>query len=170
MPFTDRIKQLIEFQIQSQPMLVLVWGPGEGASPEDHAKRRKIRDTIGMTFPNGEVRLSEELMSAVPGVRDLTPPEIELYHLAACDLCVVLDNSKGAGEEIAHFGRTNYAPKLLVLTHERYMGASSFPQALRTHLNQLFYSDNEYDSCCLVDRVLTRLRSVALSKISGFLV
>ncbi|HLG14276.1 MAG TPA: hypothetical protein VJH03_07210 [Blastocatellia bacterium] len=166
MSFEDKIKQLIEHQVHSQPVNVLVWGPGEGAR-RDYEKRRKIQYTIKSTFPNAEVRFSEELTDAVPGAADLTAPELELYHLAACDLCVVLDSSQGPGEEIAHFGRTNFAYKLLVLTHERHKDSSSFPRSLRKHLNQVFYNDDEYDSCVLVERVLNRVRYVALGRMAG---
>lgn len=101
------------------------------------------------------------------GGEQLTIPEQELWHLAACDVCVVLDTSKGAGEEIAHFVSSLLAHKLLILTHERYRESNSFPAALRENKNQMFYNDNQYESCTLVEYVLTRVRTVAVGKLYG---
>lgn len=152
----------------SYELNVLVWGPGEG-SPEHYAKRLKIEHELRNCFRNADVAFSEtlNLSEALPGAEHLTIPQQELWHLSVCDICVVLDTSKGAGEEIAHFVGSDLAYKLLILTHERYRGATSFPAALRANENQIFYSDHEYESCSLVERVLTRARTVALGKLFG---
>jgi len=167
MSFDDRIRQILSLA-EAMELNVLVWGPGQAS--EHFAKREKIRQEIIGHFRNADVRFSEDLEGRVPGAADLSLPEQELLHLAACDVCVVLDTSKGAGEEIAHFVGSGFAHKLMILTHKQYEGASSFPASLRQYGNQLFYDDEEYNACSLVERVLTRLRQVAIGKMGGLLV
>jgi hypothetical protein len=164
MAFEDRIREVLLLS-EAMGLTVLIWGPGP--TSEYSQKREKIRNGVKGRFTNADVRFSEELADAIPGGRDLTLPEQELLHLAASDICVVLDTSKGAGEEIAHFVASAYAHKLIILTHEKYQHVSTFPAALRKYGNQLFYSDEEWDLCSLVERVLTRVRQVALAKMGG---
>lgn len=168
MSFDERLRQL-QIIVETIELNVLVWGPGQGAT-EHFAKREKIRQEIKTNFPNADVRFSEELEGLVPGAADLSLPEQELWHLAACDVCIVLDTSKGAGEEIAHFSNSAWTHKLLILTHEQYKEAPSFPASLRKNQYQIFYSTEEYDSCSLVERVLARIRRVALGRLGGMLV
>ena len=61
---------------------------------------------------------------------------------------------------------SQYGTKLIILTHEQYKDASSFPASMRKYGYQLFYSEEEYEECSVVERVLTRLRQVALEKLS----
>jgi hypothetical protein len=148
---------------------VLVWGSG-AVDAEHHAKRIGIRQSIKEVFTNADVHFSEdlELREALPSVGDLSVPEQELWHLAGSDLCVVMDTSKGAGEEIAHFVGSSFAGRLLILTHERYREASSFPATLRKTANQIFYTDAEYLQCSLTSRIITRLQHTALKKLAQF--
>lgn len=162
MSFDDRICEIISLS-EAMRLNVLIWGPGKAAR-NHYAKREKIRQQIKHAFVNADVRFSEDLEDGIPGNKDLTLPEQELLHLAACDICLVLDVSKGAGEEIAHFIGSVYAHKLVILTHERYKDVTSFPAALRKYENQLFYSDEEYDHCHLVERILSRMRLLAVGK------
>ena len=165
MSFEERIRDILLYS-EAMKLNVLVWGPGPHAT-EHFQKREKLRQEIKSRFRNADVQYSENLTGVIPGSDDLTLPEQELIHLAACDLCVILDTSKGAGEEIAHFVSSAYAHKLVILTHEIYRNASSFPASLRKYGNQLFYSDEEYKTCHLVHRVITRVRQVAIAKMSG---
>lgn len=167
MGFDEAIVRL-KRQSDACDLVVLVWGPGKD-SGEHYEKRRKIRDEIRQRFYNADVRFSEEidLADALPGIDEHDYRTQELWHLAACDVCVVLDTSSGAGEEIAHHVGSREAYKLLILTHERYQHSTNFPSAIRRHQNQLFYNDQQYASCNLVEYVLTRLRTVALGKLCG---
>lgn len=167
MSFKEDLKRLAQIT-EACSLNILVWGPSE-SSPEHGEKRLKIQDEIRKCFRNAEVLFSENLNLAdsIAGSEQLTIPEQELWHLAACDVCVVLDTSKGSGEEIAHFVSSQLAHKLLILTHERYQKSSSFPSALRANQNQMFYNDSQYESCSLVEYVLTRVRTVALGKLFG---
>ena len=165
MPFEERLEQILR-SVESMKLNVLIWGPSPRAAAH-FQKREKMRNEIQGRFKHADVKFSEDLEGASPVLRDLTLPEQELLHLAACDLCVVLDTSKGAGEEIAHFAKSAYARKLLVLTHEKHKDAPSFPAALRQYGNQIFFSDYEYETCNLVERVVNRVAIVALNKISG---
>lgn len=162
MSFDERIREIISLS-EGMRLNVLIWGPG-AAAVEHYAKREKIRQKIKHAFINADVCFSEDLENKIPGSIDLTLPEQELLHLAACDICLVLDVSKGAGEEIAHFTGSVFAHKLVILTHERYKDMTSFPASLRKYENQLFYSDEEYDHCYLVERVLSRIRLLAVGK------
>lgn len=165
MPFEDRFKQILQLA-EAINLNVLIWGPGPQAG-EHSQKREKIRQEIKGCFRNADVQFSEDLVKTVPGYEFLSLPEQELWHLVGCDVCVVLDNSKGPGEEIAHFAGTVHAYKLIILTHEKYKDISSFPASIREYCNQFFYNDEQYDTCTLVERVITRLRQVALAKMSG---
>lgn len=167
MSFNENLKRLAHVT-EAYELNVLVWGPSE-SFPEHGEKRSKIQDEIRKCFKNAEVLFSESLNlgDSIAGGEQLTIPEQELWHLAACDVCVVLDTSKGAGEEIAHFVNSQLAHKLLILTHERYQKSTSFPSALRINQNQMFYNDTQYESCSLVEYVLTRVRTVALGKLFG---
>jgi len=172
MAFSDRLKRL-DRNIAASDLTVLVWGSGRD-SGEAFEKRMKIRQAIEDAFPNADVRFSEDqslkqdLQDHLSlDTRELEDHEQELWHLGACDVCVVLDTSKGPGEEIAHFTATPFADRLLILTHKQYQGVRSFPASLRKNQNQIFFSDSEYCSCGLVQRVLTRLRQVALGKMLG---
>lgn len=166
MAFRDGIKQ-IEAYCFATELNVLVWGPGE-SSPEDYNKRLKILQSIQKQFTKADVRLSEDehLRQLVP---DPGAPlhQQELWHLGACDVCVVLDTSKGPGEEIAHFIGSRFKRKLLILTHEKHKEARSFPASLRQTENQVFFTDEEYSSCSLVEQVINRVKTVALGRIAG---
>ena len=167
MPFNDAIKQLAQLT-EAYGLNILVWGPSE-STPEHGEKRLKLQDEIRKCFRNADVRFSENLNLAetLAGGDQLSIPQQELWHLETCDVCVVLDTSKGAGEEIAHFVSSRAANKLLILTHECFKDSTSFPAALRANQNQLFYTDLQYKSCSLIEAVLTRARTVALGKILG---
>jgi hypothetical protein len=167
MSFKEGIEQ-IERYVHATKIAVLIWGPGPGAD-EHFEKRKKIREALQGHFPNGEILFSEDeaLADLVPDSPRLSVDAQELWHLAACDVCAVLDTSKGAGEEIAHFVGSTLARKLLILTDEKYKDCSSFPASLRKNQNQIFYSEAEYKSCDLVERVVTRVRQVALGKLLG---
>jgi len=166
MSFHDEIQRLAQIA-EAYQLNILVWGPAETV-PEHGEKRLKLQNEVRRCFHNADVRFSENLNLAesIVGGDQLTIPEQELWHLAACDVCVVLDTSKGAGEEIAHFVGSHLAHKLLILTHERYRNSTSFPAALRANHNQLFYTDIQYVSCSLVEIVLTRVRTVAWASFS----
>jgi hypothetical protein len=133
MSFEKSIQQ-IKHITEAWDLSILIWGPGKGV-PEHFEKREKIQRELLKCFHNADVRFSENLKldDALPGAKGLTIPEQELWHLAACDVCIVLDTSKGAGEEIAHFVGSNWAHKLLILTHEKYQGSTGFPSELRKH-------------------------------------
>jgi hypothetical protein len=168
MGFEEAIKRL-KRQTEACDLNILVWGPGKSAS-EHFEKRKKIREEVCKCFPNADVRFSEDLHldETLPGLDEKDFAAQEIWHLAACDVCVVLDTSRGAGEEIAFYSRSPDAHKLLILTHEKYEFVTSFPAALRKNQNQLFYDDQQYDTCNLVEHVLSRIRTVALGKLGGF--
>lgn len=168
MTFKENFKQL-DRTLSVSSLAILVWGPGKNSEKKHFEKREKIRDELKKNFPYSEVHFSEdpELSDLVPEAPHLPLQQQELWHLAACDLCVVLDTAKGPGEEIAHFTASRYAYKLMILTHQKYENATSFPAALRPTQNQIFYSEHEYDSCSLVGRVIDRVKTVALCKEAG---
>ncbi|HEY0763010.1 MAG TPA: hypothetical protein VGD61_11635 [Pyrinomonadaceae bacterium] len=169
MPFDKRIEQ-IQSLCEAIELNILIWGPGK-SSPTQYAKREKMRLQIKNNFINADVRFSEELMDIMPGGGEgLSIHEQELLHLAACDVCFVLDVSKGAGEEIAHFINSGFGHKLVILTHEKYKDVSSFPAALRKHGNQLFFNDEEYERCHLVNRVVSCVRIRAVGKLGRLFV
>ena len=111
MSFDERIREIISLS-EAMRLNVLIWGPGRTAG-EHYAKREKIRQQINHAFVNADVRFSEDLGNETPGGKDLTLPEQELLHLAACDICLVLDVSQGAGEEIAHFAGSVWQPRMI---------------------------------------------------------
>ena|SRR5260370_40719204 len=164
----DEAISILKRRTQACELNILVWGPGKNTA-EHFDKRQKMKQEISKCFPNADIRFSEDfdLSDALPGIELEDIVAQELWHLAACDVCVVLDTSKGAGEEIAYFTRSLDAHKLLILTHEKYESSTSFPASLRRRQNQLFYDDQQYDSCNLIDYVLTRIRLVALGKLVG---
>lgn len=159
-------QEKLEERLRDQKLAVLVWGPGS-AGGEHHEKRQKIQKVLEAHFPKGEIRLSEELTNLVPGARDIGIGQQEEYQLAVCDACVVLDTSAGPAAEIAYFARSPLKHKLIVFTHERHKGSPSFPAQLRQGLEHHFYSEAEYASCALVDRVRDRMRHTALGKLLG---
>ena len=169
MSFDESIEQIISLS-EAIKLNILIWGPGKSAAAQ-YAKREKMRQQIKEVFINADVRFSEELMDTLPsGSEGLTVPEQELLHLAACDVCFVLDVSKGAGEEIAHFINSGFGHKLVILTHEKYKDVSSFPAALRKYGNQLFFNDKEYERCHLVNRVVSCVRVRAIGKLGRLFV
>lgn len=166
MSFQDKYNNIIR-RLHTLELDVLVWGPGITRG-KDYEKREKIRNTLQSRFLASEVRFSEdpELKEGIPGVENLTLPQQELWHLAACDVCIVLDNSEGAAAEIAHFIHTIDAYKLLILTHLNKKDLQTFPSQLRNNANQIFYTSEEYDSCNLVEQAYNRIMQVALARIS----
>lgn len=169
MSFTEAIKNHLAVVVHAVPLNILIWGPGD-ADPRNYQKRLKFRETIQGRFPNCDVRFSEdpELRASIAGSSELLLHEQELWHLAACHVCIVLDTSKGAGEEIAHFSSSWHAHKLLILTHEKYRNHQSFPSSIRANKNQLFYSDLEYEQCSLTEKVIARIRQVALQLLTSY--
>ena len=166
MSFDETIRELIR-KIEKLELNILVWGSGK-SDRKNYQKRAKIRRELRKVFKNADVRFSEDLDDSTtsPAKQHTSIPERELWHLAACDLCVVLDTSAGPAAEIAHFVASRYAHKLLVLTHKRYKNRSSFPASLREYTNQFFYSDEEFDSCSLVELVADRARQVGLAELA----
>lgn len=164
MSFEERIDEILSLS-EAMKLNVLIWGPGKSAG-QHYVKREKMRQQIKDCFVNADVQFSEHLMeTAHAGIEGLTIQEQELLHLAACDICFVLDTSKGAGEEIAHFINSGFGHKLVILTHENYKDTTSFPAALRKYGNQLFFTDEEYEHCHLVDRVISRVRILSIGKL-----
>jgi hypothetical protein len=159
-------QEKLEERLRDQKLAVLVWGPGS-AGGEHYEKRQKIQKVLEAHFPKGEIRFSEELTDLVPGARDVGIEKQEEYQLALCDACVVLDTSAGPAAEIAYFARSPLKYKLIVFSHERYKDSPSFAAMLRQGLDHIFYSETEYASCNLVDRVRDRMRHVALGKLLG---
>jgi hypothetical protein len=165
MSFHERLRQL-GLLAEAMELNILVWGSGRSL-PEHFAQRERLRQAIKTRFPNADVRSSEELSEEPSGGDDLSLAERELWHLAACDLCIVLDTSRGPGEEIAHFVGSAFAPKLLILTPEKDRSASSFPASLRENQNQWFFNDEEFENGDLFERVFVRLRQIALGRMEG---
>lgn len=165
MNFRDKIERLKQ-QAALEELAILVWGSGAG-DRRNYEKRVKIKDNLNSLFPNADVHFSEDdEIKELSGGDELTAPERELWQLGACDVCVVLDTSIGPQSEIAHFCNSKFAYKLLILTHERHKGTDSFASQLRENLNQIYYTDEEFDSCNLVQRVIIRVQQVALDKLS----
>jgi hypothetical protein len=160
------------FLAESTRVSVLIWGSGKGYK-EHFEKRTKIREELAKRFPHSSVHFCEdpslldELKKSLPHADDLTVPEQEFWHLGACDVCVALDTSEGVHEEIAHFVNSVWCYKLFILTSAKYKGSTGFPAMLRQNQNQIFYEDVEYESCHLVERVVGRVKHVALSKAFG---
>lgn len=167
MGFLDAINRL-KMQTEACDLNILIWGPGKDHG-EHYEKRLKLKREIFKCFRNAEVFFSEELdlTATLPGSENWAFPTQEIWHLAACDVCVVLDTSRGAGEEVAYFVGSQYAYKLLILTHESYQHSGGFPASLRKCQNQIFYDDDQYVSCNLVEQVTARIRTVALGKLLG---
>jgi hypothetical protein len=167
MGFLDAINQLKK-QTEVCDLNILVWGPGKN-NGEHHEKRLKLKQEIFKCFRNAEVLFSEDLnlADALPGSESWTFQAQQLWHLAACDVCVILDTSSGAGEEVAHFVGSPYAYKLLILTHESLQHSGGFPASLRRCQNQIFYNDEQYVTCNLVEHVIARIKTVALGRLLG---
>jgi hypothetical protein len=159
-------QQKLEKRLREQELAVLVWGSGS-ASGEHYEKRQKIRKALEEHFSKSEVRFSEDLTHLVPSAGDVGIGQQEDDQLALSDACVVLDTSAGPEAEIAYFARSPLKYKLIVFTHERHKGSEGFPAKLREGLEHHFYSDTEYASCSLVERVRDRLLYVALGKLFG---
>lgn len=168
MAFDEQIAKLWN-NVRLVELAILIWGPGSDPLDQHYLKRQKLRETVKNTFPNCDVQFSEsiDLSAAVPGGSTLPSSTQEFWHLAVSDMCVVLDTAKGPGEEIAYFAKSPYAHKLLILTHEKYGDVPSFPSSVRSGLNQLMYTDNDYESCELVASVVGRLAHLALLKLIG---
>lgn len=160
--FDDR-RRSVDAALRRQALAILVWGSGSGPG-RDFEKRVEIRDTLQAEFTESDVRFSEELMPDTPGAVDLTDAEREEFHLAWCDLCVVLDTSQGPGEEIAYFAETPVNYKFRIFTHERYRGSGSFPAAVRRGLRQFFYTEEEFATCSVVARIVDLVKKAALRK------
>lgn len=167
MGFPDVIDQLKK-QTEACSLNILIWGPGRN-NAEHFEKRLKMKQEISKCFRNADVRFSEEidLGEALPGSESWEFPTRQLWHLAACDVCVVMDTSRGPGEEVAYFVGSQHAHKLLILTHDSFKLSTGFPAGLRRYQNQLFYDDHQYVSCNLVEHVLARIKTVALGKLIG---
>ncbi len=171
MGFLEQFEQL-SLYAASTKLNILVWGSGKSYK-EHFEKRGKIREELTKQFANASVHFSEdpalleELKKAIPHADDLTIPQQELWHLGACDVCVALDTSEGVHEEIAHFVSSLWSYRLLILTNIKFKGSTGFPAMLRERHNQIFYDDDEYESCNLVSRVVARVKNVAFGKLSG---
>lgn len=163
----DKNIEGVERTLKSWDLSVLIWGPGKFRE-EENAKREKIRTVIKNHFPNADVYFSEdeELRKKVPHAKYLSLQEEELYHLASCDVCIVLDTSPGTAAEIAHFVSSIYAHRLFILTHKDNENTHGFPGELRKGLNLAFYDNDEWVKCNLTERALARTEAAALSKMS----
>lgn len=78
-------------QLQAEPVLILVWGPGKGW-PEYYAKREEICRHLNGT-PNNDAKTSEELMDADERFKRLGPQHVyrgEQLQLDIADVVFVL--------------------------------------------------------------------------------
>jgi hypothetical protein len=169
MGFEDRFER-IKNNVDCYPLTILVWGAGPGGQ-EHYEKRKKIKKELQARFLKSDVCFSEDfkerdIEEIFPGFSGLTVPEQELFHLKACDVCVVVDSSQGSNEEIAHFVNTNLSYKLLILTNKKYEFSTSFPAEIRKNENQIFYTDDEYKKCSMVEKIITHVTQVALYKLT----
>jgi hypothetical protein len=96
-----------------------------------------------------------------------TLDEEELFQAIHADLIFALDTGQGVGEEIARYsGYPTIAEKIVVLSHERFRGASSFAAGIRSPLCVEWYSDVDFDSCRLAKHLCTRhIYSLALRRL-----
>ena len=159
-------QQKLEKRLREQELAVLVWGSGS-ASGKHYEKRQKIRKALEEHFSNSEVRFSEDLTHLVPGAGDVGIVQQEEYQAGALGCLRGPRYVRGPSGGDRVLARSPLKHKLIVFTHERHKGSEGFPAQLREGLEHHFYSDTEYASCSLVERVCDRMRHVALGKLLG---
>ena len=161
MPFSDAIKK-VEEQLRVVSLNVLIWGPGSG--DPGYQKRLQIRNALCSHFMAANVWFSEEIES-VPDKLDLSVHERELLSLAVADVCVVLATTPGSLAEIASFADGPIRRKLLVLSPQGQEPKSLVATILEQTGNHMTYTVDEYSSCAVVQRVIARVRQIALAKL-----
>ncbi len=155
----------LEKRLREQELAVLVWGPGVGGG-KHHEKRRKIRQALEEHFSKSEVRFSEDLKQLVPGAprhRDRSAAGISAGALG-CLRGPRYVRGPSRGDRVL---RSQPVEAQAHRLHARPpQGERELPAQLREGLEHHFYSDAEYASCSLVERVCDRMRHVALGQAS----
>lgn len=161
--YRRRIQQVRRGLRASSELVIFVWGPGE--ANEGSEKRTQLRDELRNLYEMSGVYFSEDadVVDATPGAEDLSFHERERWHLAAADLCIVLDTSAGPREEIAHFASHPRANRLVIFTPENLKDARGFPANLRERLRQLYFTPQEWKSCNVVARAINIVDNEALA-------
>ena len=152
---------------KSEPINVLIWGPGipaDGAIPEETArykKRIQIREQIEKHFPNAEVHFSEddELNSPMPHLSVLGR---EAVHAKVSDVVIVLDISRGADLELDHFIPTYpwFPGKVRILLPDKYVNQSGLVNQIFQYLREdqvIGFSQSDFDSCKVASELAVQI-------------
>lgn len=161
MSFQGKV-EAIEEHLRAQRLSILIWGP----APHDpsYVLRQQIRHRLAAEFYNSDIAFSEELESKNLSQTVLSEHEMALFHVAACDLVIVLAGSLGILGEIDSMLSSPFAHKLLLIRHEQSKDSSPFFDRLRHAGKLLSYSDYDLETCSIVEKIAVRVQEVALDK------
>ena len=170
MNFEKRHLEQISHIKNTTEICILIWG--SGINSEHYEKRLKLKQELKSEFVKAEVFFSEDTdldkkFDRVNGSYNYMPQHSkQQFQMDACDVCIVLDTSKGPAEEIA-FALSNPKNllKLFILTPERHKGNNSFSSKTREGFPfHSFYTQEEYDKCNLVQRAMAHIFHLIVSR------
>ena len=153
-----RGRDVVEDELASLPLSVLVWGPGEGYESL-WEKRAQIAEEL--TTAGFDASTSEALMAAAPSTAN--PIDQERVHWQAADLVYVLDFSPGPGMELATFcSDPSFVKKTCVFFNAAWHTAD--PQTYGASVianfpNRVPFTETELVACSVVGECLSRAKA-----------
>lgn len=176
--FSDRMSKMQEL-MKTVPLMVLVWGPGPGAS--EYSKRDAILKHL--RFDMVEATTSEEIVSKGPEFKGLDMYDAEHLHVDICDVIFVLivrsSYATGSPTEVARYrDLPNFASKAYLIVPK--LTPEETPQSFLSHGWRTFdsgrkfeYTEEQFADCNVIrsfcmDRVLearaSRFKHLYLSR------
>jgi len=147
--FLEKIKQQIE-ERNKLDFFILVWGSGK-SNQQAYKKRKKMVKELSKEFKRENVIMSEdrELQSYTRRMGDIVSESIQVD---AADFVIILDTSIGPTLE-AHEYFHKISNKSIIICSDMYAKERSFASNIRYKYNLVWFKDDEFQECNLVDAV-----------------
>jgi hypothetical protein len=151
MPVNKAFLEKIEKQIEERNKLnffILVWGSGKSNQPA-FKKRKKMAEKLSKEFKRENIIMSED-KGLQPYTRRLGDIVSESIQVDAADFIIILDTSIGPHLEAQEYFH-KISHKSIVICNDRYAKEVSFASNLRYKYNLVWFKDEEFQKCKLVD-------------------
>jgi len=155
--------QAVLDQVRQTPLVILVWGPGEGAG-DLYRKRVAIRDELRR---RGHAAVFSEEISGPAG---LSQKMIEFLQAQKADFIVVMQASYGAVAEVHDFAEFRViSAKMLIFVDEKaadgysYRGALAELKTLYNNVETYKYPD-DIAQCNLLTKVMAKVDVMQMVK------
>jgi hypothetical protein len=159
--------QKLRSKIESIPLVVLVWGPGDQGLAPLYNKRVEIRDTLR---ERGCPALFSEEMDALSAPGALSARGHELIQAIGADVVVLIYGSYGSVAEFHDFSTLRpIASKLLVFMDSKHVSGYGFQGALKDFQREYrsvftFEYPHDISACNLLTTVMEKVDALRTTR------